>query len=613
MDALGEAGAVARGHARSLLSHCHNGAAHTADDGHGGSAGVGMRFFAWTVNLLLAVTLLIAAVRTWPPPVRVFPRRKPLLGVPWCVMARVLGYGVFDWRTGKLAPWWDFLKEKHEILNIFAGDAGFITQRGRFTHLATELACTAAVSMVLTDLTSARVTGDFWTEQLWVFVLLMTYDIVLGIALRLATLGATKASFEAAENVGFMCAENGDLENLEDENQLIDMGVKASRAFNSIQYHMAQILMGFSCLNLMVCALWAHLANPADGCGNAMNTFLGYMYVFGVYQGFSLVVVSPFMLTVRWCFGAFLITRIPEVETAEETMDCCWKNACPRLCGCKPPLVTPRTQRTVSNLFVSPRKQSGVMTGNLVEAAAVAGRTRYDQESPMTPQMPAAMNRDASDGVDLFGASFKGKDVEVGTPIDGDVEDDEPTTPMSPTQKYASLRRQASLRTSVNPEHFDYKQYPDGNMDHRPRYDLGNDDQIAGDSAYAAARMALMSAGKLTPEQVIRTSDYTADWSAFAERYATSPRHDDTPKPSSKAAEAANRGKDYDDDDDDDDDVVRSDFHFPDADDEDAPAELDVSWRRKLEQSIDHETSDVERDDELDDELDDDPWGDGTA
>ena len=53
--------------------------------------------------------------------------------------------------------------------------------------------------MVLTDLTSARVTGDFWTEQLWVFVLLMTYDIVLGIALRLATLGATKASFEAAE------------------------------------------------------------------------------------------------------------------------------------------------------------------------------------------------------------------------------------------------------------------------------------------------------------------------------------------------------------------------------------------------------------------------------
>ena len=108
--------------------------------------------------------------------------------------------------------------------------------------------------MVLTDLTSARVTGDFWTEQLWVFVLLMTYDIVLGIALRLATLGATKASFEAAENVGFMCAENGDLENLEDEDQLIEMGVKASRAFNSIQYHMAQILMGFSCLNLMVCA-----------------------------------------------------------------------------------------------------------------------------------------------------------------------------------------------------------------------------------------------------------------------------------------------------------------------------------------------------------------------
>lgn len=604
MDALGRAGAVARGHGRSLLMHCYNGVGHTENDGHSGSSGVGMRFFAWTVNLLLAVALLIAVVRAWPPPVRVFPRRKPLLGVPWCVMARMLGYGVFDWRTGKLAPWWDFLKEKHEILNIFAGDAGFITQRGRFAHLATELACTAAVSMVLTDLTSARVSGDFWTEQLWVFVLLMTYDIVLGIALRLATLGATKASFEAAENVGFMCAENGDLDNLEDEDQLVEMGVKASRAFNSIQFHMSEILMGFSCLNLLVSALWAHLANPADGCGNGLNTFLAYLYVFGLYQGFSLVVVSPFMLTVRWCFGAFLITRIPEVETPEETMDCCWKNAFPRLCGCKPPLVTPRTQRTVSNLFVSPRKHTGVMTGNLVEAAAVAGRTRYDQESPMTPQTPAAMNRDASDGVDLFGAAFTGKDVELGTPVD---EDDESTTPMSPSQKYASLRRQASMRVSVDPKHFDYKQYPDGDMDHHLHYDLGNDDQLAGDCAYAAARMALMSAGKLTPEQVVRTSEYTADWSAFAERYASSPRHDDTPESSWKGANIEK---------DDDGGVVRSDLHFPDADDEEdeeAPDELDVSWHRKLEQATDHETSDVERDEFLDDELDDDPWGEDAA
>ena len=60
-----------------------------------------------------------------------------------------------------------------------------------------------------------------------------------------------------------MCAENGDLENLEDEDQLIEMGVKASRAFNSIQYHMAQILMGFSCLNLMVCALWGALGKSS--------------------------------------------------------------------------------------------------------------------------------------------------------------------------------------------------------------------------------------------------------------------------------------------------------------------------------------------------------------
>ena len=160
---------------------------------------------------------------------------------------------------------------------------------------------------------------------------------------------------------------------------------------------------------------------------------------------------------------------------------------------------------------------------------------------------------------------------------------------------------------SVDPKYFDYKQYPDGDMDHHLHYDLGNDDQLAGDCAYAAARMALMSAGKLTPEQVVRTSEYTADWSAFAERYASSPRHDDTPESSWKGANIAK---------DDDDGVVRSDLHFPDADDEEdeeAPDELDVSWHRKLEQATDHETSDVERDEFLDDELDDDPWGEDAA
>ena len=120
--------------------------------------------------------------------------------------------------------------------------------------------------MVLTDLTSARVSGGFWTNQIWVFVLLLTYDIVLGIALRLATLGATKVSFEAAENVGFMCAESGEIQDLEDEEQLIEMGIKASHAFNLTQYRLLEACVAFSFVNVLVCSLWAHLANPADGC-----------------------------------------------------------------------------------------------------------------------------------------------------------------------------------------------------------------------------------------------------------------------------------------------------------------------------------------------------------
>ena len=166
----------------------------------------------------------------------------------------------------------------------------------------------------------------------------------------------------------------------------------------------------------------------------------------------------------------------------------------------------------------------------------------------------------------------------------------------------------------MNPEHFDYKQYPDGNMDHRPRYDLGNDDQIAGESAYAAARMALMSAGKLTPEQVIRTSEYT-DWSASPSDAASSPdmttRRNRARKPRKPQTEVKMTTT-----------TTTTTMMMSFVQTFISPTKATTktlrlssasSWRRKLEQSIDHETSDVERDDELDDELDDDPWGDGTA
>ena len=600
MHAVDAARALTTRRGRSLLEHCWGDGAHASSNHTGGEW---MRFIAWLVMLCMAVVFLIVAVKKWPPPQRVFPRRKPLMSVPWCLAARLLGYGVFDWRTGKLTPWWDFIKERHEILNIFAGDAAFITQRGRFAHLATELASTAAASMVLTDLTSARVSGGFWTNQIWVFVLLLTYDIVLGIALRLATLGATKVSFEAAENVGFMCAESGEIQDLEDEEQLIEMGIKASHAFNLTQYRLLEACVAFSFVNVLVCSLWAHLANPADGCGDAFNTFVAYIYVFGLYQGFSLTVISPFALTVRWCAAAFLITRIDEVQTPEETMDCCWKHMCPRLCGCRPPLVTPLEQRTVSKLFMSPRKDNGVMTGNIVKAAAVVGKSRYDaQDSPLTPR-PESMNRDVESGsADLFTSATEGKeDTDDETPENIGAR---PQLTLSPSEKYAIFRRQASLRKDIALEDIDCAQYPDGDFDHRPSYELGHSDQIAGESAFAAARMALISAGKLTPEQVVRTRDFKHDWSARKSRYdSASDSGGESTEDSDPELGVNDKTAD-----DVDDVIVRTDVANMES-----SASPTVRWSRKLKDAASPADDTIDDDELFDEELDSDPWGDGSA
>jgi len=515
-------------HSRSLLDHCWDDRAHSVTEGSSG--GDWMRIIAWIVNLLIATAFLVLCVKKWPPPPRVFPRRKPLCGIPWCITARLLGYGLFDWRTGKLTPWWDYIKEKHEIVNIFAGDAGFITQRARFLHLATELACTAAVSMVLTDLTSAKVTGAFWTKQLWVFVLLLAYDIVLSVALRLATLGATKASFEAAEMVGFECAESGQLENLEDEEQLIEMGIKASKAFKAIQNAMLKYCVAFAMASLMICGMWAHLANPADGCGTAFQTFLAYAYIFGLYQGFSLIVVAPMMLTSRWLIGFFLITRIPEVETREETMDCCWSHIFPKLCACKPPEVTPLELKTVNDLFWSPRKDDGVDTGNLAKAAAVAaaGKSRYSaQESPITP-VPA-MKRDIESGDKSV--SFSPGSFDAWVPEDSPASTEVAPSPLesSPSIKFAALRRQASMKYDISDELIDSEHFPQGNVE-RAHYDARDRETFdpvsaSSEAAFAAARMALMGAGKLTPEQILRTRSFKAHMANV--RYSQSASSDD--------------------------------------------------------------------------------------
>lgn len=495
-------GAVA---SRRLLSHCFDDAEH-ATSGTSHTNSDAKRIIAWLVNLLSAVAFLVYAVVKWPPPRRVFPRRKPIASIPWCITARLVGYGVFDWRTGKLTPWWDYIKEKHDVLNIFAGDAGFITQRGRFVHLITDLTCTMAVSMVLTDLTTTRVTGDFWTRQIWVLVLLLTYDIVLGVALRLLTVGVTHASFQAAERIGFECAEKGEINDLEDEEQLFEMGRKASIAFNYEQYRMVKVCFVFAWTSVLVSSLWAHLANPSDGCGNAFNTFLAYAYMYGLYQGFSLLLIVPISLSVRWAFSAFLLTRIDEVDSAEDTMDCCWRRRFPKYCSCLPPLVTPLEERTIEHWLTSPRKEKTVTTGNLVHAAAAAGKVRYNApESPMTPMTPKSpMTKDSEDRQITPRQFTYDTESDISgspTPRVGTKSLEEPLTP---EEKYSSLKRTASMRYDLPENEID-----GGIIENRPIVRVSTPesdaDSMAQTASYAAARMALMAAGKLTPEQVVRT------------------------------------------------------------------------------------------------------------
>jgi hypothetical protein len=60
-----------------------------------------------------ALALLILMLTWWPPPDRVFPRKKPVARlVPWCLVGRMLGYGVIDWREGKLTPFVRYFRER---------------------------------------------------------------------------------------------------------------------------------------------------------------------------------------------------------------------------------------------------------------------------------------------------------------------------------------------------------------------------------------------------------------------------------------------------------------------------------------------------------------------
>ena len=91
----------------------------------------------------------------------------------------------------------------------------------------------------------------------------------------------------------------------------------------------------------------------------------------------------------------------------------------------------------------------------------------------------------------------------------------------SPSEKYAMLRRSVSMRTDVDPKDIDYSRYPEGNLETPTSFGKqAAVEQIAGESAFAAARMVLLDRGKLSPEQAARTRDATHDWQSFMDRYA---------------------------------------------------------------------------------------------
>ena len=272
-----------------------------------------VRLVYWLVYVLAAVVLLIAMLTIWPPPDRVFPRKRPALRVvPWCLLGRMLGYGVIDWREGRLTPFPRYFRERHEVLSLWLGDMRFITFRARLTHFFAGIACTASLSMGLTDLESGRVTGDFWLVQVWVFGALFVYEIVLGIALRVSAVGASERALAAPT-------------------------IASARRIER-EYFGACFVFSFACL---ACSItFVHVMDEGGGCGDAFNTFLAYSYVFGLYEIFSWFALHPAIIALRWWLGRAFLRVSVDAETDEETMACCWKThacaRCPWLCACAP-------------------------------------------------------------------------------------------------------------------------------------------------------------------------------------------------------------------------------------------------------------------------------------
>lgn len=265
-----------------------------------------VRLVYWLVFVVAATLLLVFMLTVWPPPDRVFPRKKPVAKtIPWCCMGRLLGYGVIDWREGKLTPFPRYFKERHELISLFTGDMNFITRKARVAHFMTGVACTASLSMGLVDLESGRVTGDFWLVQIWVFGALFVFEIVLGIALRVSAVGVSERALAA----GSITQQNK---------------MEAS-------YFVCCFFVSVAALATSI--TFVHVMDEGGGCGDGLNTFLAYSYIFGMYELFSWFVFHPIAITSRWLLGRVLLKFSVDASTDEETMACIWPKS---VCGCKP-------------------------------------------------------------------------------------------------------------------------------------------------------------------------------------------------------------------------------------------------------------------------------------
>ena len=311
---------------RRLLDHCWDslGGAHVDVDplasnatstGEDDSGGTHMdplvtRLLFWLVYTLAAVILLVSMLRIFPPPDRVFPRKRPVAGVvPWCCAGRMLGYGVIDWREGKLTPFWRYFRERHDFVSLWLGDYEFITFRMRLVHFMTDICCTMSLSMGLVDLQSGSVEGDFWMYQIWVFGALFVYQIVLGIALRVSAVGASERAMHAP-------------------------GKPATRR---VERNYFMMCFSFSAVSMLCAISYVHVMDEAGGCGDGFQTFLAYMYIFALYEFFGWLVLHPSLITFRWVLGRALLRLSTDADTDEETMACCWKKLpCCCCCRCAP-------------------------------------------------------------------------------------------------------------------------------------------------------------------------------------------------------------------------------------------------------------------------------------